>query len=489
MLDKIKEVMIAIIPINILVIFIDLFILSLPRVSLLIFFASSLLLIVGLALFMLGVDISASQMGRMLGQGLTRLKRKHHLFLATAGVGFIISIAEPSLTILAHQIERGSFQAISQLSVIIIVSLGIAVFMALGIFRIVFRWNLRIIMMLGYLLVFLLSFFIDDTIFAFAFDASGATTGVMTVPFILAISQGISSMTDNPTDDNHFGLVGITSIGPILAVIILGLLTPQLNIDITDIEAAGINPSENFISFFLTQAFQSIKQVIFGLGPLLLIFALYHYLIEKQSQRMIRDSLLGFLYLAVGLTLFLLGVSTGFMPLGRILGENLYMQVPTIWLMLIGFILGVVAILAEPAIYILIDQMEMVTGGAVAKLPILMTLSISIGLAIVLSIAKILVPNLNLWGILFIGFALILILANKVSPLFVGLALDSGGTASGPMTGTFIFAFIQGIAQAHPHAEPLRDGFGMIGIVAMTPILCVQILGLIYQKQQDQAED
>lgn len=158
---------------------------------------------------------------------------------------------------------------------------------------------------------------------------------------------------------------------------------------------------------------------------------MYHYFIEKQSQRMIRDSLLGFLYLAVGLTLFLLGVSTGFMPLGRILGENLYIQVSTIWLMLIGFILGVVAILAEPAIYVLIDQMEMVTGGAVAKLPILMTLSISIGLAIVLSIAKILVPNLNLWGILFIGFALILILANKVSPLFVGLALDSGEQPQG----------------------------------------------------------
>lgn len=489
MLDKIKEVMIAIIPINLLVIVIDLFILSLPKSSLLIFFVSSLLLIVGLALFMLGVDISASQMGRMLGQGLTRLNNKHYLFIATASIGFIISIAEPSLTILAHQIEKGSFQSISQLSVIMIVSLGISIFMAIGIFRIVFRWKLRFIMMLGYLSVFLLSLLIDDTIFAFAFDASGATTGVMTVPFILAISQGISSMTDNPTEDDYFGLVGITSIGPILAVTLLGLLTPKLNVHINDIESTGVHPSDNFISFFLTQAFQSIKQVIFGLGPLLLIFALYHHFIEKQSQRMVRDSLLGFLYLAIGLSLFLLGVSTGFMPLGRVLGESLYMHVPIILLLSIGFILGVVAILAEPAIYVLIDQIEMVTGGAVAKLPILITLSVAIGLAIVLSIAKILIPGLNLWSILFVGFALIIALSYKVPSLFVGLALDSGGTASGPMTGTFIFAFIQGIAQGHPNAEPLRDGFGMIGIVAMTPILCIQVLGLIYQIQQNKAED
>lgn len=488
MLQKLKEVMMAVIPIAILVVIIHLFLTPLTQKQFTLFAIGVVLVLFGLAIFLLGVDISISRMGHILGHGLTKTGNIKLLVAGGILIGFIVSIAEPSLTILGDQIATMSNQSLSQMLVVVVVSLGVAFLLALGMLRIVFAWNISKIVTIFYVLIFVLAIFVDEAMVTFAFDSSGATTGALTVPFVLALSAGISSLSNEEIeqDDMSFGLVGIASIGPILAMLILGLFSRQ--------SLAGQfieqEPLDQSIALIVWESLKSsIGQIVVGVIPLLVIFLIYHYFIEKQTPQTFKDIMVGLGYLMFGLVLFLTGVSAGFMPISQYLGGALYQSQAQWVLVLIGFILGVMAILAEPAIYVLINQIEDETGGSISKNLVLVLISSGVGVAIALTVLRILNPSMRLWHILLPGFILIILLSQKVPKLFVGMGFDSGGVASGPMTGTFIFAYVQGIAIASPVSDPVIDGFGMIAVVAMVPILFIEILGWVYLKiEQNQQE-
>ena len=485
--DKIKEVLQAVLPISLIVLILHFFFVPLSGEQLSLFAIGAVFVLFGLAIFLLGVDVSINQMGYILGQGLT--KRKNILLLIAGGliIGFIVSIAEPSLTILGGQIEEMSQAVFGQMQVIIVVSIGVAVFLAIGMLRIAFRWNISLIMTLFYGAIFIMSFFVEEAIISFAFDSSGATTGALTVPFILALSSGMAALgSGTDSEEYNFGLVGISSVGPIVAMLILGVFF--------DGNLSGNFVPENItnipiVNIVIQELNSSIWQVIVGVIPIVIIFFLYHFVFEKQSKQILKDISFGLSYLSIGLIIFLAGVSIGFMPISQYLGAELFENYSTFWVILIGFILGVVAILAEPAIYVLINQIEDITGGAISKKIVLATIALGVGLAIAITVYRVVTPDLRLWHILLPGYLITLGLSWVVPKLFVGMGFDSGGVASGPMTGTFIFAFIQGIAIASPTANPVIDAFGMIALVAMVPILFIEILGLVYliveRKQED----
>jgi hypothetical protein len=174
------------------------------------------------------------------------------------------------------------------------------------------------------------------------------------------------------------------------------------------------------------------------------------------------------------------GVNAGFMEVGMVMGEAIARDFS--WLLpIIGFLLGMVVVLAEPAVYVLTEQVEDVSAGHIKRKVILVALSIGIAFAVSMSMLRIMIPSLKLWHFLLPGFALGAFLSYRVPPIFVGIAYDSGGVASGPMTATFILAFAQGAAKAIPTANVLIDGFGVIAMVAMTPIVAIQTLGFIFK--------
>ncbi|MBK0348043.1 DUF1538 domain-containing protein [Aerococcaceae bacterium zg-ZJ1578] len=488
MKDKLREVTIAVVPIVILVLLIHWFLVPLSMTQLNLFFLGALLVLIGLAIFLLGVDISVSRMGYLLGQGLTKKGKISYILLGGLFIGFIVSIAEPSLTILGYQIQEMSHNALRQFTVIMVVSLGVAAALAVGLLRIIFNWDIRRIVMLGYLIIFAVSFFVEEAIFTFAFDSSGATTGALTVPFVLAMSSGVSDLFSNDSEDEErsFGLVGIASIGPIIAMLLLGVFNKgNLSGDFPE----PVTKELSIMRVLLSELGDSIHQVILGALPLVLIFVLYHFFISRQSKQTFKDIMFGLGYLMFGLVLFLTGVSAGFMPIGQHLGMALFHEHSMFIMVMIGFILGVMAILAEPAVYVLIDQIEDTTGGTISRTLVLILIAVGVGVAIALTILRVLIPALRLWHILLPGYFLVLLFSRFVPKLFVGMGFDSGGVASGPMTGTFIFAFVQGISIANPTANPIIDGFGMIALVAMVPILFIELLGFVYvlisRNQQD----
>lgn len=488
MREKLKEVLIAVVPIVLLVLLIHFFLTPLTFKQLSLFFVGSVMVLFGLAIFLMGVDISISRMGYILGRGLTKKGKLSYIVWGGILIGFIVSVAEPSLTILGAQIQQMSQNMLGQMSVVLVVSVGVAIMLSVGMMRIVYNWNITKMMMIGYLAILVLTFFVEESLFTFAFDSSGATTGALTVPFVLAMSSGISALSQQNSDNDEmsFGLVGIASIGPILAMLLLGLFQKG---DLSGVFGPPESISESIIKIIMTELVTSIQQVLLGVLPLVLIFTVYHWVIERQSKQTFMDIMVGLGYMMFGLVIFLTGVSAGFMPISQYLGGELFQSHSPYVIIIIGFILGVMAILAEPAIYVLINQIEDITGGTISRKLVLGLIASGVGVAIALTIIRVLIPELRLWHILLPGYALIMILAHLVPNLFVGMGFDSGGVASGPMTGTFIFAFVQGISIVNPTADPIIDGFGMIALVAMVPILFIEILGFVYvvisRRQQD----
>lgn len=488
LLSKLKEVSTAVIPLSIIVLILHFFFVPLSNHELVLFFTGAVLVLVGLAVFLLGVDVSINKMGQILGQGITK---KNNLALLLAGgaiIGFTVSVAEPALTILGSQIDQMSNGLLNGTLVVIVVSLGVGFFLSIGMLRIAFRWDIALVMTICYGIVFLLSFIAEEAFFTFAFDSSGATTGAITVPFILAMSAGMAALGSGDDDQFNFGMVGIASVGPIVAMMVMGLF---FDADLTQGEFEVVQEvvSGGISQIILQDASRSFFEVILGILPVLIIFILFNFFIERQSRQIIQDINVGLVYILIGLTMFLTGVSSGFMPVTQTLGADLYENYSAFWPIAIGFILGILAILAEPAIYVLIDQVEEITGGTISKKMVLITICLGVGLAIALTIVRIMIPGLRLWHILLPGFLISIALSWVIPKLFVGLAFDSGGVASGPMTGTFIFAFVQGIALSNPHADVIVDGFGMIAVVAMTPILFIEILGFIYHMATKRLED
>lgn len=486
--EKFKEVLLSVLPIVAIVLALNFTIVPLETTVILRFILGAAFIIAGLAIFLLGTDIGITPIGNYLGKAVTKSNKVWVVVIAGLFLGFFISIAEPDLHILANQINTVTGGLVPSSTILVSVSIGIAVMMTVGILRIVFNIPLFKILTGVYLFIFVLSLFTSSEFLAIAFDASGATTGALTVPFMLALSSGISAMKKNgkASEKDSFGLVAISSSGAIMAVMFLNILTGQN--ELTGELPVDLNPSGTVLEPFIHEIPTISQEIFIALVPIVLTFLGYNYLSLKLHKRPLARVLKGIVYVFLGLVIFLVGVNAGFMNVGSLIGYNLAGMDASIYLLLIAFVLGLVTILAEPAVYVLTQQIEQVTNGYVKRKAVLVALSLGVGLAVLLSVIRIMVPGLELWHYLLPGYIIALGLMYIVPKMFVGMAFDAGGVASGPMTATFILAFVQGAAQSIEGADVIRDGFGMIAMVAMMPIITLQLLGLIF-KLKSRRED
>ncbi|UOQ48896.1 DUF1538 domain-containing protein [Gracilibacillus caseinilyticus] len=480
--SKLLEVVYAVLPITIIVIILQFTLTSLDITLIIRFLIGAVLIIIGLSIFLLGVDIGITPIGTQLGKTIAKSNRLWIVILAGLCLGFIISIAEPDLHILAGQVEMVTSSAIAKLTLVIVVSVGIAVMLSIGLIRIVHNIPLFKILTIIYGAVFLLALFTSPQFLAIAFDASGATTGAMTVPFILALSIGISVMKKDSkaSEKDSFGLVAIASVGAIITVMLMSIFSRQSELASGTMEEEHHGTEALFMPFL--QEFGHIaEEVILALSPIVILFFIFQKLSFKLSRESVRKIVTGLVFTFIGLVLFLVGVNAGFMELGTELGYSIASLEHKAYIVIVGLILGIVTILAEPAVYVLTNQIEDVTSGYVKRKVVLFTLAIGVGIAVALSMLRILIPGLQLWHYILPGYLIAIALMYITPKLFVGIAFDSGGVASGPMTATFILAFTHGAAEAIEGADVIVDGFGMIAMVALTPLITLQILGLIFK--------
>ncbi|UOQ84526.1 DUF1538 domain-containing protein [Gracilibacillus salinarum] len=480
--SKLLEVVYAVLPITIIVIILQFTLTSLDITLIFRFLIGAIFIIIGLSIFLLGVDIGITPIGTQLGKTIAKSNRLWIVIMAGLCLGFIISIAEPDLHILAGQVEMVTSNAIAKLTLVIVVSAGIAVMLAIGLIRIVHNIPLFKILTIIYGVVFLLALFTSPQFLAIAFDASGATTGAMTVPFILALSIGISVMKKDSkaSEKDSFGLVAIASVGAIITVMLMSIFSNQSEL------AGGMMEEEHhgteaLFTPFLHEFGHIAQEVMLALAPIVILFFVFQKFSFKLSKESVRKIVTGLVFTFVGLVLFLVGVNAGFMELGTELGYSIASLEHKAYIVIVGLILGIVTILAEPAVYVLTSQIEDVTSGYVKRKLVLFTLAIGVGIAVALSMLRILIPELQLWHYILPGYLIAIALMYITPKLFVGIAFDSGGVASGPMTATFILAFTHGAAEAIEGADVIVDGFGMIAMVALTPLITLQILGLIFK--------
>jgi len=487
--EKLKEVLTSVLPITFIVLILHFTISPLETNMLYAFLIGSALVIIGLTVFLFGIDQGLEPIGHGVGNAITHSNSYAVIITVSLILGFFISYAEPDLHILANQVDSVTSGQFNNKLMVIAVSVGIGVMMTLGLLRILKYIPLKFVFTGAYALILILSLFSTSDFLAIAFDASGATTGAITVPFILALAAGISSMKkDSKSNEaDSFGLVGISSTGAILGVLITSLFLKggKLEGALPEVDITSTNLLDAYGSKLFHIAWESFLTLL----PIIIVYILFQVFFFKHKKKKVIDIVRGIVLTFIGLVVFLLGVNGGFMKVGTQIGIQLASMESSIPVFIVALLLGLTTVLAEPAVHVLTHQVEDVTGGSVKRNMVLIFLSVAVGLAIFMSALRILLPDIQLWMYLLPGFGLAVILSYFVPDLFVGMAFDAGGVASGPMTATFSLAFVQGIAAQVPTADVVADGFGMIAIVAMMPIVAIELLGALYQAKSRKASN
>jgi len=471
---KIKEALVSALPVTAIVYILALTpIVDLSAVELITFSIGAALLILGIGLFNLGADLAMTPMGTHVGAGLSKQKKLWLLLLVCFVLGMLITIAEPDLQVLAKQVSA----VMNGTVLVYAVGVGVGTFLVVAILRIVFRRRLGSILMLFYMLLFALALMLvvsgNENLMPLAFDSGGVTTGPITVPFIMALGVGISSVLgDRKSKENSFGLVALCSVGPILAVLLLGIFSKSnLSYEVDDYTVSG-----DILGNFLTTAEHTAVEVAVALGLIVVFFLACQILFLKLPKRRLLRIAIGVLFTYAGLVIFLTGVNVGFMPVGYKIGTALAQMHPAL---LIGFglIIGILVVLAEPAIHVLNQQVEDVTGGLIRKKSMMIGLCIGVGAAIALSMLRMLL-DFSLVYYIVPGYFISLGLSLFVPPVYTAIAFDSGGVASGPMTSGFILPLAIGACVGLQGSEAvLRDAFGVVALVAMAPLITIQLLG------------
>lgn len=500
--QKLKETLSSVLPIMGIVILLGLTVAPLGAIPIVRFLVGGIFVIVGLTIFTWGVDIGILPFGEKCGAALTS-KRNLLLLLSSALViGFMVTIAEPDVQVLADQI--GSVDPlVNKWPLVIMIAIGVGFFVMLGLLRTVLNLKLRWVLILCYIGLFALAFLTPANFQGVAFDAGGATTGPMTVPFIMALGMGVSAVRSEKksleNSDSSFGLTGIASIGPIAAVCVYGLIiSGQQSVDSSsviaetiDVDVLGLpvvnDLADRFfgLGIFAKNLPEILKEVSLALLPLVAMFIVFQIFLLKMPRGKVSRIVMGFIYSFVGLVLFLSGVNGGFMAAGSELGKILGTKAFSlgigwkIFLVIIGLVLGAVVVSAEPAVWVLTEQVESASAGNIRRKVLLATLSVGVAISIGLSMLRIML-KFSLWYVLIPGYAISLLLTFFCPPLFTGIAFDSGGVASGPMTSTFILSFALGASVACG-GNAAKDAFGVIALVAMTPLIAIQVLGIIYK--------
>ena len=481
LLRKLKEVVTAVAPVVAIVVALGLTIAPIPLTLMLQFILGTLAIVLGLSILLFGIELGIMPFGDRMGESFIKSNKIIFVIIIGFVLGFLVNVAEPDLQVVASQVSTVMGGYINMFAILIAVSLGTGVMLAVGIARIVLNIPIKYVFVIMYGVVFVLALFSSADMLAIGFDTSGATTGALSVPLVLAISAGVSAMKldSMSSEADSFGLVGIMSIGAPIGILILNQFVKTDNI-VGTLEILETN-TDSFFGPFIVETPKIAFDALIALLPMVILLVMFQKIDFRMGTKAFRRMGMGFAYTYIGLVVFLIGVHAGFMKVGSIIGYQLASFDNKAVLVGIGFILGMLIILSEPAVYILTHQIEEVTSGYIKRRTVLLSLSIGVALAVSMAMLRIIVPGIQLWHYLLPGFLISLILMFFTPPLFVGIAFDSGGVASGPMTATFILAFAQGASDAIEHSNLLTDSFGVISMVAMTPLLALQILGLIYK--------
>ena len=470
--EKLKEALQAVLPIIGLVLLLSFTIAPISPSILLCFLIGGILLIAGIVFFTLGAELAMSPMGERVGTAMTQSKKLWVVVALSFLLGFIITISEPDLQVLAQQVP-----AVPNLTLILAVACGVGVFLVVALLRMLFSIALPPFLVCFYAVIFILAFFVPKEFLSVAFDSGGVTTGPMTVPFIMALGVGISATrSDRHAADDSFGLVALCSIGPILAVMMLGMIYNPDSAAYTPPVIPEIADSKQLWNLFAVELPTYMKEIALSLLPIVLFFAVFQALILKLSGRNLTRILIGLVYTYIGLVLFLTGVNVGFMPAGNYLGQVLAgLSHP--WVIVpIAVVMGYFIVKAEPAVYVLNKQVEEITDGAIPARA--MGTALSAGVAISLGIAMVRVlTGISILWILIPGYTIALVISFFVPKIYTAIAFDSGGVASGPMTAAFLLPLAQGACVALG-GNIVTDAFGVVAMVAMTPLITIQVMGL-----------
>lgn len=474
--DKIKEALFSVMPVVAIV-----FLLAVTPLAnftgreLGVFGGSAVLMVLGIGLFSLGADMFMTPIGDYIGSGLTKSKKMWLILGVSFAMGVFITVAEPDLSVLAEQVAG----KIDRTALIVTVGAGVGLFLVVAVLKIVSKKSLSNLLAFFYMVLFSVVAVLVETgnadFLAMSFDSGGVTTGPITVPFIMAFGVGISqTIGGRNADENSFGLVALCSIGPVLAVMLLGLLSSgDVNYTLADYSVA-----ENIWLALVTTSWKVVREVAIALGLIVVFFVVLQVTYLKIPTRKLKRIAMGLLYTFLGLVIFLTAVSVGFMPIGYKLGQELSSESNWV-IVLVGFVIGMVVVLAEPAIHVLNKQVEEVTNRTVSKRSMLIALSVGVGLSIGLSMLR-MILGFSILYYLIPGYIISIGLSFFVPGMYTAIAFDSGGVASGPLTSSFILPLAIGVCvglNGGDVSRVLTDAFGIVAMVAMTPLITIQLLG------------
>lgn len=471
-MEKLKESLEAVVPIIVIVLILSFTIAPVPPGILMAFIIGAILLIVGMMFFTLGAEMSMTPMGERIGTRIAQSKRLPVIIGLCFVLGFIITISEPDLQVLAGQVP-----SVSNMTLILAVAVGVGIFLVAAVLRMLFSKPLSYMLLIFYPVVFILTFFVSKDFLAIAFDSGGVTTGPMTVPFIMALGVGISATrSDRHAADDSFGLVALCSIGPILAVMILSMIFKADSSAYTPPVIPEIGDSKELFLLFARELPAYMKEIAVSLLPIILFFMIFQIFMLKLTTRKLKKIAIGLVYTYAGLVLFLTGVNVGFMPAGNYLGQVLAKSAHPLFLVPIAMIMGYFIVKAEPAVYVLNKQVEEITDGAISSKAMGMGLSLGVAVSLGLAMVRVLTGISILW-FLIPGYAIALGISFFVPKIYTAIAFDSGGVASGPMTAAFLLPMAQGACSALG-GNIVTDAFGVVAMVAMTPLITIQVMGL-----------
>ena len=472
--EKLKEAAASVLPVTAIVAVLCLALVRVDVGLMLSFLLGSGLLIMGMGLFTLGAELSMSRIGNLIGAKMTKSRKLWFILAVSFLLGVAITMAEPDLQVLATNVP-----AIDKTVLIVTVSVGVGLFLMLCMVRILFSVSLRLLLIVFYALLFLGAFLSDAGFLSVAFDSGGVTTGPMTVPFIMALGVGVASIrSDENAKADSFGLVALCSIGPVMAVMLLGAIYPTDTQADVNMVIGGFETTVELGGAYLRSLPTYMLEVAMALLPIFVFFLLFQVFSLRLRKLPLTKIVMGVGYTFLGLVLFLTGVNVGFSPLGYVLGKELVTSGLSALLIPLAMLMGWFIIDAEPAVHILNKQVEELTSGAISAKAMGLSLSVAVALANGLAMVRVL-TGLPILYFLLPGYAVALGLSFFVPRTFTAIAFDSGGVASGPLTATFMLPLAMGACTALG-GNVMTDAFGLVALVAMMPLITVQVMGGIY---------
>ena len=473
--EKIRESLSAVLPITGIVLMLSIFLIPMELGSVVMFLTGALMLIVGMGFFQLGAEMAMTPLGEGVGVQISKMKKLLTVLLTGFLMGVIITVSEPDLQVLAGQVP-----SVPNMVLIMTVAVGVGLFLALAIVRIRYKISLSMLRIVCYLALILVSAFVPKEFLAVAFDSGGVTTGPMTVPFIMAMGVGLASVrSDKNAANDSFGLVALSSVGPILAVLILGCFFKPTEAAYTLTDVATVVTTQDVARVFAQGLPLYAREVLLSLVPILWVFLIFQWLTHRYHGLQIKRIIVGFGYTYIGLVLFLCGANVGFAPVGAYLGKELA-GLSLRWILVpIGALIGYYIVKAEPAIQVLNHQVEAVTNGAISVKMMNRCMQIGVAASVGLAMLRVLTGISIQWFVI-PGYIIALVLSRMVPDIFIGIAFDSGGVASGPMTSTFLLPLSIGVCEALG-GNLMTDAFGVVALVALTPLIAIQLMGLVYK--------